>query len=59
MTASVTFSYDVDDADRVYRWAKGIGAAVLGAATKYELTSNPVASRKPDVQSLQQKLAAG
>ena len=36
MTASVRFRYDVDDADRVYRWAKGMAAAVLGAATKYE-----------------------
>ena len=52
----------VDDAHRVYWSAKGKGAAVLNHKPIKVLrlsTSNPVVSRKPDTQSLHQKLAAG
>jgi len=47
---------------RVYRRAKGKGVAVLDHKPTKVLrlsTSNLVASRKPETQSLHQKLAAG
>jgi len=55
-------SLKVDDADSVYWGAKGKGVTVLNHKPTEVLrlnTSNPVASCKPDTQSLHQKLAAG